>query len=62
MEAFLCFQCGRTLTRSEHKAPRNTKGRLADISVQQLMLQQIHKLSHICFADVDPEVNVQIMD
>lgn len=21
---------------------------------------KIHKLSHICFADVDPEVNVQI--
>lgn len=26
-EAFLCFQCGWTLTSSEHQAPRNTDRR-----------------------------------
>lgn len=46
------------------KHPGTPGWRLADISVQHLMLyyNKIHKLSHICFADVDPEVNVQIMD
>lgn len=43
-----------------------TPERLANIFVQQLMLaynnKKIHKLSRICFADVNPEVNVQIMD
>lgn len=64
-EAFLCFQCGRTLTSSEHEAPRNTReaGKYfcaaTDVSIRQ---QKIHKLSRICFADVNPEVNVQIMD
>lgn len=58
------------------KAPRNT-GRWVERGVMggegrgggegegggaDVKTKKIHKLSHICFADVDPEVNVQIMD
>lgn len=59
-------------------APRNTReeelgeengdgggggGALADISVQQLVFEQNPQtVPHLLFADVDPEVNVQIMD
>lgn len=46
-----------TLSTQEHR------GRLADMYLcGNGCYNKIHKLSHICLADVDPEENVQIMD